>query len=478
MSESVVYPTLAVSEALVVLFSLLVSESIVLCAWEYMRGEAHRSAVAIAYRGLLAASFFVMTAACVAAAYGDPRLSLEFGSMRVSLSGLMWVNVSTIITGAVAMVRDRRLDRLPDVVLLAVGLHPVAVALGVAWPMALVALASYFSARMSYLVCRFAATRHQETTRISPIQALEVIGEGVLCVASDGRILFLNDAMRRCLSSLGLPTDVADHREVWDEIARAAEASGQAIEVTEHGMAVRLSPDETRYFAREPMAVKGGATCVMAYDITEQDHLAGEMRAVNDDLELTGLELKESLARVQEVAENDTRRRMRFRVHDVVGQRVSIIHRFLEDGDTSDEAVERIMGMLSSVLTDLRSNDDSDPETSLRAIVGAFELVGVTYHITGSLPADGTVAGFFVRVIREASTNAVRHGQARSIEVSIDQTPTEARLVVSNDGQVPDAVIEHVGIQGMRRRARELGATLRVEPSPRFTIRANVPLTW
>ena len=202
------------------------------------------------------------------------------------------------------------------------------------------------------------------------------------------------------------------------------------------------------------------------------------MRAVNDDLELTGLELKESLARVQEVAENDTRRRMRFRVHDVVGQRVSIIHRFLEDGDTSDEAVERIMGMLSSVLTDLRSNDDSDPETSLRAIVGAFELVGVTYHITGSLPADGTVAGFFVRVIREASTNAVRHGQARSIEVSIDQTPTEARLVVSNDGQVPDAVVEHVGIQGMRRRARELGATLRVEPSPRFTIRANVPLTW
>ena len=103
MSGSVVYPTLAVSEILVVLFSLLVSESIVLCAWEYMRGEAHRSVIAIVYRGLLSASFFVMTAVCVAAAYGDPRLSLEFGSILVPLSGLMWINVATIIAGVLLL---------------------------------------------------------------------------------------------------------------------------------------------------------------------------------------------------------------------------------------------------------------------------------------------------------------------------------------------------------------------------------------
>ena len=109
-----------------------------------------------------------------------------------------------------------------------------------------------------------------------------------------------------------------------------------------------------------------------------------------------------------------------------------------------------------------------DPQASLAAVIAAFELVGVRFCVTGSLPADDEVAGLFVRVIREASTNALHHGQAHTIWLSMDQTARSAHLSVENDGTVPAAVRERGGIAGIRRRVASAGGTLSINREPRL----------
>jgi signal transduction histidine kinase/ligand-binding sensor domain-containing protein len=72
------------------------------------------------------------------------------------------------------------------------------------------------------------------------------------------------------------------------------------------------------------------------------------------------------------------------------------------------------------------------------------------------------------RIAREATANAFRHAAARRIDVEVSFTSDELRVRVQDDGRgVSDEVIEagrpgHFGLQGMRKRAKNIGATLKV----------------
>jgi signal transduction histidine kinase len=72
------------------------------------------------------------------------------------------------------------------------------------------------------------------------------------------------------------------------------------------------------------------------------------------------------------------------------------------------------------------------------------------------------------RIAREAIANAFRHAAAGRIDVEVSFTSDELRVRVRDDGRgVSDEVVEagrpgHFGLQGMRTRARNIGATLHV----------------
>ena len=72
------------------------------------------------------------------------------------------------------------------------------------------------------------------------------------------------------------------------------------------------------------------------------------------------------------------------------------------------------------------------------------------------------------RIAREAMANAFRHAAARRIDVEVSFTSDELRVRVLDDGHgVLDEVVAagrpgHFGLQGMRKRAKNIGATLNV----------------
>jgi signal transduction histidine kinase/ligand-binding sensor domain-containing protein len=71
-------------------------------------------------------------------------------------------------------------------------------------------------------------------------------------------------------------------------------------------------------------------------------------------------------------------------------------------------------------------------------------------------------------IAREAMANAFRHAAARRIDVEVSFTSDELRVRVQDDGRgVSDEVIDagrrgHFGLHGMRKRAKNIGATLHV----------------
>ena len=115
----------------------------------------------------------------------------------------------------------------------------------------------------------------------------------------------------------------------------------------------------------------------MCLDVTESVAANNALMQTNRELEAAATELRACLADVDRAAEASAYLRMRSRVHDVVGQRLSILHRYLEMGKTDPASVDELERLLSSVMTDLRQDSGRDAAAELDAIVSAFSLVGV-----------------------------------------------------------------------------------------------------
>jgi two-component system sensor histidine kinase UhpB len=96
------------------------------------------------------------------------------------------------------------------------------------------------------------------------------------------------------------------------------------------------------------------------------------------------------------------------------------------------------------------------------------------------LPAEVETALF--RIAQEALTNAIRHAHASAVEVRLRRTPETVMLEVRDDGVGLGATAaqpgQHLGMFGMRERARLLGGEFQAAPvSPRGTlVRVSIPL--
>ena len=159
----------------------------------------------------------------------------------------------------------------------------------------------------------------------------------------------------------------------------------------------------------------------MCLDVTESIAANNALVQTNRELEAAATELRARLADVDRAAEASAYLRMRSRVHDVVGQRLSILHRYLEMGKTDPASVDELERLLSSVMTDLRQDSGRDAAAELDAIVSAFSLVGVRVEVEGELPRRPEVAAAFVRVVREACTNSCRHAHAKRVFVNLQR---------------------------------------------------------
>jgi signal transduction histidine kinase len=81
-------------------------------------------------------------------------------------------------------------------------------------------------------------------------------------------------------------------------------------------------------------------------------------------------------------------------------------------------------------------------------------------------------------IVQEALTNVLRHASADRAVVEVRADGDELLVSVTDDGQ-GGAVVEGLGISGMRARARRIGGSLRVGRTPDgFQVRAALPLRF
>ncbi|MCP2637003.1 histidine kinase [Microbacterium sp. HD4P20] len=197
-------------------------------------------------------------------------------------------------------------------------------------------------------------------------------------------------------------------------------------------------------------------------------------------------------ARASEARLAATQERLRVAtdVHDLQGHHLQVIALQLE-------LAERLMADdPGAALTHLRaarkSVDDARQGTrdlALRfrsvpltdEIENAADLLraaGTSVHVAVDADADRAPASVLGPVIRETTTNVLRHGGGRWARLSLTREPEAWRYEIANDA--PDATPspDGAGIEGIGRRVEDGGGTVEVRrEAQEFAVIVRVPLT-
>ena len=438
----------------------------------YRRGVRFLPAIT-AYELLLVCHLALFVLVLTAASHGWAPPVAAFGKRYWPVEPMLWLNVAPLLLGLVLCVRLRRPAMLAELVFTAASLPPIVSAMGDAFPVFLLVDMMFFSFRTIASLMFDVASLRANVSRMAAVEALKVLPEGIACADRRGRVLLMNDAMRTCLRALGLPTDLADMRVLYPVLEQRAHGS------LEEGIRLAVPERGTWLFVADDVMLGWKRTRrIVAFDITEECQAEAALAVANEKLESAGFELAAWMEHVQESAENEALIHMHSHVHDVIGQRLSLLHRCLEDGDLTDERLAVVRPALADILEDLASVDKVDCRAELESVVAALASVDVEVFVEGELPQDARVAGIVVDVIREASTNAVRHARARHIDVALRVRDSAImHVVISNDGEPCAEVLRAgTGMRGMRHAAEEAGGSFSFRCGPPFTVEVELPL--
>ncbi|CAM3917697.1 histidine kinase [Kibdelosporangium persicum] len=186
-----------------------------------------------------------------------------------------------------------------------------------------------------------------------------------------------------------------------------------------------------------------------------------------------------------------TEERLRFArdVHDVLGHDLSVITLKAElaarlapvDAAAAAREASDVQRLATKALADMREAVHGyravDLAAQLTAIADVLRSSGVRCTITqpsGELPQ--AVATRLAPVLREASTNMLRHSQAKWCTIDVTRDGEEVRMTVTNDGATATAPDRHSsGLAGLADRLAEAGGRLRTGTQDGvFTLEATV----
>jgi signal transduction histidine kinase len=191
--------------------------------------------------------------------------------------------------------------------------------------------------------------------------------------------------------------------------------------------------------------------------------------------------LRDERLRSERLAVESERQRIAWELHDSAKQRVHAAHLVLSalQGQVEGDQAQLVHHALAELRAAGADMDTSVAELrtplegrSVERLLDerAAELAPVSEaQITvrgtvGELPAH--IAAHVYRIAGEALTNAVRHGNARHVEVVLKRDRTSATIEVRDDGRGLPAVRRPGanGLRSMRARADTIGAALAIEP--------------
>jgi two-component system sensor histidine kinase DesK len=207
----------------------------------------------------------------------------------------------------------------------------------------------------------------------------------------------------------------------------------------------------------------------------ERNRMNHKLRRANEEIE--------QLAKVAE------RERIARDLHDVLGHTLSVITLKSElagklidrDPERAGKEIREVEEISRAALTDVRDAIRGYRSRGLTAELAHAKSTLETAGLSVQCDAATTVAlpamqeSVLSLAVREAVTNVVRHAQARTCRMRLEQYNGSCRLQIQDDG-LGGSSLEGNGLRGMRERVEMIGGTLQRSTESGTTLIITLPV--
>ena len=339
---------------------------------------------------------------------------------------------------------------------------------------------------------------------VAPLPSVQAINflDGKLVVRSNASRAIL-DAWDdvKVLAGSGLALLLVANALVFWLVGRAVRPFGQIVTGLNQLQAGRFDIQLPRLAGHEAAAI-GAAFNRMVGEL--QEHIETERRAVRAELQLA--DSRELTHWIDQHVERE-RHMIARELHDELGQSVTAIRSMalaitqrIHGMDAQAESAARLIAEESSRLYDAMHGiiprltplvlDNFGLTEALNDLVERLrrshaELQIVLEVELGDCALDGDAALALYRAAQEGISNALRHGQARKLQLSVHGTTAEVTLTLQDDGRgLPtdwSRRAGHYGLRWLTERIETIGGTLGIEGVPpsgvRLTVRLPIDVT-
>ena len=315
-----------------------------------------------------------------------------------------------------------------------------------------------------YLLLEDYRFRNHTITHSSIREGVDQIASGLCFYVEGGRLILSNSRMNdlchrivgRDLQNAQLFWQILSGGEVRDDVQRLSYGNYPNF---------RLPDGSVWTFSREKL---DGFIQITAADTTLQQDLTDELRDKNLDLAALNLRLRKYGENVDELARSKERLETKVRIHGELGQALLAARRYLVDPDSQEPPLAIWRRNIAMLRKEMASKKSEDP---LEILEKAAKSAGVNLVIRGNLPSENEYRQFFLLAASEALTNAVFHGDAKTLFIDLEEESSMWIMRFTNDGVKPkQTVIEGGGLGSLRHKAESIGAQMTVESLPEFVL--------
>lgn len=250
----------------------------------------------------------------------------------------------------------------------------------------------------------------------------------------------------------------------------------------------RIKP-RTKILQREPLIIESNSKVwqikiihhglvkeTLAYDITLEWALYEEIEKITRANQRMNAELKAYQEKIGEFTRQKETLQAKIKIHDRLGQALIYFRRYLEKAEKTPADRRRLETLWGECL--LLFDEEEEPvkvASDWDKLITTAGAIGVDVMVEGEVPESKEDQALLVELVHEALNNAIRHGHAKKIWITLkDEGPTFS-CSIKNDGDLPTGPVEEKGgLKNMRQRLAYYDGSLAIRRASLF----QLDLSW
>lgn len=211
-----------------------------------------------------------------------------------------------------------------------------------------------------------------EASVVSLKETMDKMEEGLLF--GDTFVAYINPSMSSLLQAIGIKPN-GSTRKIFESIANKSQRIGNNE--------VYVVINDRDYIVGYLPLKKTHEIQIYAVDVTEESHLNAILTSKQAQLKDENIALKDMLKKIDAISYETERFQMKHRLHDILGQKLSMIQWYLDNNYLEKGNIEEFRHILSDIEDD-ENNAMFVDNVAKDSLIKSFELVGLKIAFSGT----------------------------------------------------------------------------------------------